>query len=123
MLKNKKEWNTWPTTHHGPVIDYIAKVSGTFNATTPGALNFVKIDQSGLINDASPPGTWATDNLISKSRRASYSNSTAVSAEGRHDHRAQSRLSTGSILQSCRSDSSSSFFLHTAPSRVSQRRL
>jgi len=59
-------WNTWPDTHKGPVIDYIAKVSGTFNATTPGALSFAKIDQSGLVSDASPPGTWATDNLISK---------------------------------------------------------
>jgi len=46
------------------VIDYIAKVSGTFNATTAGALSFAKIDQGGLISDATPPGTWATDSLI-----------------------------------------------------------
>nr|OQO31192.1 hypothetical protein B0A51_01571 [Rachicladosporium sp. CCFEE 5018] len=55
-------WNTWPISHHGPVIDYLAKCSGNCTALTDASsLSFFKIAQSGLLNDDSPPGTWATD--------------------------------------------------------------
>ncbi|ROW06914.1 hypothetical protein VMCG_04150 [Cytospora schulzeri] len=56
-------WNTWPDSHHGPIIDYIASADDptTVDKTT---LEFVKIQESGLIS-GSNPGTWATDNLIS----------------------------------------------------------
>ncbi|KAK7747867.1 hypothetical protein SLS53_001118 [Cytospora paraplurivora] len=59
----KATWNTWPTSHHGPIIDYIAPADDptTVDKTT---LEFIKIGQSGLIS-GSNPGTWATDNLIS----------------------------------------------------------
>jgi len=65
-------WNTWPDSHHGPVIDYMAKCSGSCTSASAGSLNFFKIDASGLINDASPPGTWATDNLINASPAFSW---------------------------------------------------
>ena len=56
-------WNTWPDSHHGPIIDYIAAADDptTVDKTT---LEFIKIAESGLIS-GSNPGTWATDNLIS----------------------------------------------------------
>lgn len=58
----KVTWNTWPDSHHGPIIDYIASADDptTVDKTT---LEFVKIQESGLIS-GSNPGTWATDNLI-----------------------------------------------------------
>lgn len=60
----KLTWNTWPDSHHGPVIDYLAKVNSHSASTSPGSLSFFKIAESGLINDASPPGVWASDNLL-----------------------------------------------------------
>ncbi|KAL1582853.1 hypothetical protein WHR41_08643 [Cladosporium halotolerans] len=59
----KLQWDTWPESHHGPVIDYLAKVN-SFSSATASSLSFFKIAESGLINGASPPGTWASDNLI-----------------------------------------------------------
>lgn len=60
----KLTWNTWPDSHHGPVIDYLAKVNSHSASTSAGSLSFFKIAESGLISGASPPGTWASDNLI-----------------------------------------------------------
>jgi hypothetical protein len=56
-------WNTWPESHKGPVIDYIASCNGDCSRVSPGSLSFAKIAQSGLIS-GSNPGTWASDNLI-----------------------------------------------------------
>ncbi|KAL1875785.1 glycoside hydrolase 61 [Diaporthe australafricana] len=57
-------WNTWPTSHKGPVIDYLAKCAGDDCETADKtALEFFKIDGAGLV-DASA-STWATDELIS----------------------------------------------------------
>lgn len=52
------QWNTWPDSHKGPVIDYLAP----FN-TNAGSLSFAKIAQRGLIS-GSNPGTWASDELV-----------------------------------------------------------
>jgi len=60
----KLQWDTWPDSHHGPVIDYLAKVSSHSTSTSAASLSFFKIAESGLISGASPPGTWASDNLI-----------------------------------------------------------
>lgn len=59
----KVTWNTWPDSHHGPVIDYIAAADDptTVDKTT---LEFIKIQESGLIS-GSNPGTWASDKIIS----------------------------------------------------------
>jgi hypothetical protein len=58
-------WNTWPESHHGPVIDYIASCDGDCKSVDKTTLEFVKIAESGLISDTTSPGTWASDNLIS----------------------------------------------------------
>ncbi|KAK2759052.1 hypothetical protein FQN54_003151 [Arachnomyces sp. PD_36] len=57
------QWNTWPDSHHGPVIDYIARVDGDFSNINKGSLQWVKIDEGGL-RSGSNPGRWATDELI-----------------------------------------------------------
>jgi cellulase len=53
------QWNTWPESHKGPVIDYLAP----FN-TNAASLSFAKIAEKGLISGSSP-GRWAADELIS----------------------------------------------------------
>lgn len=58
------EWTTWPSSHHGPVLTYLAKCSGKCEDAVKSELKWFKIDAAGLIDDSSVPGTWATDNLI-----------------------------------------------------------
>jgi cellulase len=58
------DWNTWPESHHGPVIDYVASCNGDCSTVDKTTLEFVKIAESGLISDTTSPGTWASDNLI-----------------------------------------------------------
>ncbi|KAI9150567.1 Polysaccharide monooxygenase Cel61a [Paramyrothecium foliicola] len=55
-------WNTWPDSHKGPIINYIAPVSN-FASATAANLRFSKISQAALVS-GSNPGTWVTDNLI-----------------------------------------------------------
>lgn len=57
-------WNTWPESHHGPVIDYLAKCSGACTSAKAGDLSFFKIQQSGLVDGSTPPGKWGTDTLM-----------------------------------------------------------
>ncbi|KAL1952703.1 hypothetical protein VTO42DRAFT_4425 [Malbranchea cinnamomea] len=59
----KLTWNTWPESHHGPVLDYIAPCNGDCSSASAGSLNFVKIAEKGLIS-GSNPGFWAADELI-----------------------------------------------------------
>ena len=59
------EWNTWPSSHKGPVIDYLAPCNGACSTVDKTALKFFKIDEQGLISDTTAPGTWASDSLIS----------------------------------------------------------
>lgn len=59
------EWTPWPDSHHGPVITYFAPCNGDCANVDKSALKFSKIDAKGLIDDSNPPGTWASDNLIS----------------------------------------------------------
>jgi cellulase len=54
------EWSTWPDSHKGPIINYIAPCNGDCTTLTPGALRWSKISQSAIIS----PGTWVTDKLI-----------------------------------------------------------
>lgn len=58
------QWTTWPSSHHGPVITYMANCNGDCADVDKTTLEFFKIDQGGLISDTTEPGTWATDNLI-----------------------------------------------------------
>ncbi|KAK5108798.1 hypothetical protein LTR62_007772 [Meristemomyces frigidus] len=58
------QWTTWPSSHHGPVINYLAKVPGDFASVDKTTLEWVKFDASGLLDDSTPPGTWGSDELI-----------------------------------------------------------
>lgn len=50
------QWNTWPDSHHGPVIDYLAHCPGDCTATPRENLEFFKIGGKGLIDDSTVPG-------------------------------------------------------------------
>ena len=52
-------WNTWPESHVGPVIDYMAKVDDPTSAKAAD-LKFFKIDAAGYED-----GKWAATKLIS----------------------------------------------------------
>lgn len=52
------QWNTWPESHVGPVIDYMAKVDDATSAKAAD-LKFFKIDAAGYEN-----GQWAASKLI-----------------------------------------------------------
>jgi hypothetical protein len=58
------EWTAWPSSHHGPVIDYLASCNGACSTVDKTTLEFFKIDEAGLIDDTTSPGTWASDQLI-----------------------------------------------------------
>ncbi|KAJ8128095.1 hypothetical protein O1611_g5539 [Lasiodiplodia mahajangana] len=58
-------WNTWPDSHKGPIINYLAKCSGECTAATPGGLSFTKISESAYLS-GSDPGTWVTDTMIAQ---------------------------------------------------------
>lgn len=58
------QWTAWPSSHHGPVIDYLAKCSGECETVDKSTLEFFKIDAGGLVDDSTVPGTWASDQLI-----------------------------------------------------------
>ncbi|RYP76206.1 hypothetical protein DL769_003677 [Monosporascus sp. CRB-8-3] len=55
------QWNTWPESHKGPMIDYLAACDGTCESVDKASLEFFKIDGAGY--DAAT-GTWASDVLI-----------------------------------------------------------
>ena len=59
------QWDTWPESHHGPVMDYLASC-GTSGCETveKTSLEFFKIDEVGLVDGASGPGKWGSDQLI-----------------------------------------------------------
>ncbi|KAL2108134.1 hypothetical protein VUR80DRAFT_4252 [Thermomyces stellatus] len=57
-------WNTWPESHHGPVIDYIARCDPDCASVDKTTLSFAKIAEAGLIDGTTGPGTWASDELI-----------------------------------------------------------
>ncbi|KAE8381844.1 glycosyl hydrolase family 61-domain-containing protein [Aspergillus bertholletiae] len=73
----KMTWNTWPDDHHGPVITYLAKCSGSCSDVEKTSLEFFKIDAGGLIDDTDIPGTWASDQLIDDS----YSRSITIPSD------------------------------------------
>lgn len=56
-------WNTWPDSHHGPMLDYIASCDGECTTVDKTALSFVKLDAVGLVS-GSNPGTWGDDQMI-----------------------------------------------------------
>ncbi|KAJ0295987.1 hypothetical protein COL516b_012045 [Colletotrichum fioriniae] len=55
-------WNTWPESHKGPVIDYLASCGSDCSTVDKTSLEFFKIAEAGLV-DASA-NKWASDELI-----------------------------------------------------------
>ncbi|KAJ5920543.1 hypothetical protein N7516_011401 [Penicillium verrucosum] len=58
------QWTTWPESHHGPLITYLASCNGDCSTVDKTTLKFFKIEEDGLIDGKNPPGTWAADHLI-----------------------------------------------------------
>ncbi|KAL2147453.1 hypothetical protein VTI28DRAFT_9353 [Corynascus sepedonium] len=59
------QWDTWPESHHGPVLDYLASCGDAGCETVDkNTLEFFKIGEAGLIDGSSAPGKWASDQLI-----------------------------------------------------------
>ncbi|MCJ1285298.1 hypothetical protein MMC26_004638 [Xylographa opegraphella] len=58
------QWSVWPSSHHGPVIDYLANCNGDCVNVDKTTLLFNKIDGVGLLSDTDTPGYWASDQLI-----------------------------------------------------------
>ncbi|KAJ5503293.1 Glycoside hydrolase family 61 [Penicillium fimorum] len=58
------QWTPWPESHHGPLITYLASCNGDCSTVDKATLEFFKIEEDGLIDGTTPPGTWASDDLI-----------------------------------------------------------
>ncbi|RAK96352.1 putative endo-1,4-beta-glucanase [Aspergillus ibericus CBS 121593] len=58
------QWTTWPDSHHGPVISYLANCGSSCETVDKTTLEFFKIDGVGLVDDSEVPGTWGDDELI-----------------------------------------------------------
>ncbi|KAI0445056.1 glycosyl hydrolase family 61-domain-containing protein [Xylaria telfairii] len=58
------QWNTWPDSHKGPMLDYLAACNGPCDSVDKLELEFFKIDEAGILDSSSAPGTWASDVLI-----------------------------------------------------------
>ncbi|KAI1134244.1 lytic polysaccharide monooxygenase [Hypoxylon sp. FL0543] len=58
------QWNGWPESHKGPVMDYLALCDGSCETVDKDALRFFKIDQVGLVDGSEAPGLWGSDRLI-----------------------------------------------------------
>ncbi|KAJ5584001.1 uncharacterized protein N7459_003801 [Penicillium hispanicum] len=58
------QWTSWPSSHHGPVITYLANCGDSCETVDKTTLEFFKISGVGLIDDSDVPGTWGDDQLI-----------------------------------------------------------
>ncbi|KAL0942733.1 Endoglucanase-4-like protein 1 [Colletotrichum truncatum] len=57
-------WDTWPESHKGPVIDYLAPCGSDCSTVDKASLEFFKIQEQGKIDDSLQNGKWASDVLI-----------------------------------------------------------
>ncbi|KAI1480983.1 glycoside hydrolase family 61 protein [Daldinia eschscholtzii] len=58
------QWNGWPESHKGPVLDYLASCGESCETVDKDALQFFKINQVGLVDGSKAPGLWGSDQLI-----------------------------------------------------------
>ncbi|KAJ5949769.1 hypothetical protein N7454_001353 [Penicillium verhagenii] len=58
------QWTAWPSSHHGPVITYLANCGDSCETVDKTTLEFFKISGVGLVSDTDVPGTWGDDQLI-----------------------------------------------------------
>jgi len=65
--KIELEWSTWPDSHKGPIINYLARCNnGDCTKVDKTTLNFFKVQAAALVNPTPEPGTWVTDTMIGK---------------------------------------------------------
>jgi len=63
--KIEYQWTPWPTSHKGPIIEYLANCNGPCETVDKTKLLWTKISATGLINPTSMTnGYWATDQMI-----------------------------------------------------------
>ncbi|KAH6669957.1 glycoside hydrolase family 61 protein [Halenospora varia] len=58
------QWNTWPTSHKGPIIEYLANCNGPCETVDKATLKWFKISEVAFINKSLTNGYWGTDQLI-----------------------------------------------------------
>ncbi|KAM7195166.1 Glycoside hydrolase [Rhypophila sp. PSN 637] len=61
------KWTTWPESHHGPILAYLANCHGDCAAANKTELEWFKIAHLGQISlgaGGGLPGVWAADQLI-----------------------------------------------------------
>ncbi|KAI2615823.1 glycoside hydrolase family 61 protein [Hypomontagnella submonticulosa] len=58
------QWNGWPQSHKGPVMDYLAPCGESCETVDKNTLRFFKINQVGLVDGSQAPGLWGSDQLI-----------------------------------------------------------
>jgi len=59
------QWTPWPTSHKGPIIEYLANCNGPCETVDKTKLLWTKISAVGLLSATSMTnGFWATDQLI-----------------------------------------------------------
>lgn len=56
------QWNKWPASHKGPVLDYLANCNGPCETADKTKLQFFKIGEAGLLDVAK--NQWAADELL-----------------------------------------------------------
>ncbi|KAH8719189.1 endoglucanase IV [Phaeosphaeriaceae sp. PMI808] len=66
----KLQWNEWPVSHVGPVLNYLAACNGSCFDAKKENLKWIKIEEMGWLNETGWDslmlgGTWATNILIS----------------------------------------------------------
>ncbi|KAI5857438.1 carbohydrate-binding module family 1 protein [Durotheca rogersii] len=58
-------WNTWPESHKGPMIDFLAPCNGPCESVSKESLNFFKIDEVGIVDpNGAQNGLWGSDVMI-----------------------------------------------------------
>ncbi|OGM47655.1 hypothetical protein ABOM_004336 [Aspergillus bombycis] len=70
------QWDDWDESHHGPVIEYLARCDGDRSVVDKYSLKWFKISEKGLIDAIGNTGQgfWASDELIANN----YSWSTTI---------------------------------------------
>jgi len=61
------QWTEWPSSHHGPVIDYLANCNGDCSSVDKTELRFFKIAEEGQLElgpGGGETGYWASDKFI-----------------------------------------------------------
>lgn len=58
------QWDTWPASHKGPIIDMLAPCGEDCSTVDKASLEFFKIQEVGIVSGSGNNGEWASDQLI-----------------------------------------------------------